>query len=261
MTTESRDALGELLTLLASGEPASRASLLVKVARDDQMLGRQGRARGLIERELADCSDSAARCVLHLALCLDHWFSREPEQVRSTAMIALDEAREANRPELVAEAVAQVALGECELGAAGEALLWLDAGQRLVDGLAEEPLAQRIECLGVLGHANRSLDRYENACALFERALQLVPATGQERLLVPLTVGLATTNVNLGRLDKARAQGEAARSAAPRCATRACIFGASWSSAAPRSPAESSARRWSPEPAPRHMRRTAGTRC
>jgi ATP/maltotriose-dependent transcriptional regulator MalT len=178
------------------------------------MLGRQGRARRLIERELAACSDSTARCVLHLALCLDHWFSREPEQVRSTAMIALDEARAANRPELVAEAVAQVALGECELGATGEALLWLDAAQRLVDGLGEEQLAQRIDCLGVLGHANRSLDCYENACALFERALQLVRATGQERLLVPLTVGLATTNVTLGRLERARAQGEAARSAA-----------------------------------------------
>jgi DNA-binding NarL/FixJ family response regulator len=214
LTAESREVLARLLALLPARDRELRAGLLVMVARDDQMLGRQGRARRLVERELTDVRDSAARCVLHLALCLDHWFSLEREQLRSTAMLALDEARAADRPELVAEAVAQVALGECELGATGEALIWLDVAQRLIDGLSDEQLAQRIDYLGVLGHANRSLDRYDAAAALFERALQLVRETGQERLLVPLTVGLATVAVNLGRLDKARALGDAARSAA-----------------------------------------------
>jgi ATP/maltotriose-dependent transcriptional regulator MalT len=134
---------------------------------------------------------------------VDHWYSREPELVRDCAARALDEALIASRPELVAVAVAHVALGDCERGATGEALIWLDAAQRLVDGQSNEQLARRIGGLGVLGHANRCLNRYDRAAALYERALHIVRETGQEAYLVPLTAGLATVNMHLGRLDEA----------------------------------------------------------
>jgi DNA-binding NarL/FixJ family response regulator len=213
-TGESRKVLSRLLALLREDEPELRAKTLVMVARADQLLGRQGRARRLVDQELSVSRDPASRCLLRLALCVDHWYSREPELLLACATQALDDAQLAERPELAAEAVAQVALGECERGACGAARTWLDAAQRLTDGMSDELLAQRIEILGVLGHANRSLDRYDRAAALFERALQIARDTGQAGFIVPLTVGLATVDVNLGRLDAALGESEAARDSA-----------------------------------------------
>jgi DNA-binding NarL/FixJ family response regulator/tetratricopeptide (TPR) repeat protein len=213
-TQESRRVLGDLLELLPEGQPEVRARVMMMVARADQMLGRQGRARQLIENELSVSQDSASRCILRLATCVDHWYSREPELVRASATQALDSALEAGRPELAAEAVAQVALGACECGATDEARIWLDAAQRLVDGRSDEQLAGRLDGLGVLGHANRALDRYDRAAALFERGLQIARDTGRDGFIVPLTVGLATVDVNLGRLDEALAGSRVAIEAA-----------------------------------------------
>jgi DNA-binding CsgD family transcriptional regulator/tetratricopeptide (TPR) repeat protein len=211
---ESRDVLERLLAMLPDEEADLRARVILMIARADQMLGRQGRARRMVDDEIASSENPASRCVLRLALCIDHWYSRKPLLVGSCAMAALNDARAAERQELIAEAMAQAALGSCESGATEEALLWLDAAQWVVDGLRDEQLAHRIECLGVLGHANRSVDRYDRAAALFERALRIVRETGQEWFLVPLTVGLTNVNVGLGRLDRAVADAEAARSAA-----------------------------------------------
>jgi DNA-binding NarL/FixJ family response regulator len=211
---ESRDVLDGLLALLPAGETELRAKVVAMVMRADQMLGRQGRARQLVERELAEASDPASRCMLRLALGMDHWYSREPELVQSSAMQALDDAQLADRPELVAEAVAQVALGTCESGATGEAAMWLDVAQRLVDGLTDQQLAQRIEGLGVLGHTNRSIDRYERGAAMFERAFRIAHESGQDAFLIPLKTGLASVYIHLGQLDRAIAASDAGREAA-----------------------------------------------
>jgi hypothetical protein len=79
------------------------------------MLGRQGPARELITRALRDSHDSASTCALRLAVGIDHWYACEPALLGSSALRALEEARIARRPDLVAEAVAQVALAACEL--------------------------------------------------------------------------------------------------------------------------------------------------
>jgi DNA-binding NarL/FixJ family response regulator len=138
----------------------------------------------------------------------------EPELLGSSALRALEEARIADRPDLVAEAVAQVALAACEHGATRDALTSLQEAQRLVDGLTDEQLAQRIEGIAVLGHVATKLDRYDHALGLFERALQIARASGQDWWLVPLTVGRASVNVRLGRLDEALADSDAARDGA-----------------------------------------------
>ncbi len=213
-SAQSREVLGRLLAMLPDGESELRARVILMIARVDQMLGRQGRARRMVNDEITSSSDPASRSVLRLAVCIDHWYSRDSKLVRSSAMAALDDARAAERGELVAEAIAELALGACETGAVGEAMLWLDAAQWVVDGLQDEQLAHRIECLGVLGHANGAVDRYDRAAAHFERALRIVRETGQQWFLVPLTVGLTNVNVCLGRLDQAVADADAARSAA-----------------------------------------------
>lgn len=212
-TAESREVLDRLLALLPDDDPELRANVLVMVMRADQQLGRQGRSRRLVDEELQASANSASRCMLLLALCVDHWYSRESKLVRSCALKALDEARAADRPELAAAAVAQVALGACEDGDMDEAVMWLDAARRLMDGLSDAQLAVRIEALGMLGHAKRSIDDYVGAAAAFERALRIARATGQEGFLVPLTVGLASIDVHLGRLDRALAESDAAREA------------------------------------------------
>ena len=213
-TAHSREVLGRVLALLPDGEPELRAKVVVMIARADQMLGRQGRGRELIEQALRDSRDSASTCVLLLAVGIDHWHAREPELLRSSASRALQQARIAARPQLVAEAVAQVAVAACEQGATGDALTCLQEAQRLVDGLTDDQLAQRIEGIAVLGHVATKLDRYDHALALFERALQIARASGQDWWLVPLTVGRATANVRLGRLDEALVDSDGARDAA-----------------------------------------------
>jgi predicted ATPase len=213
-TAQSREMLGRVLALLADGEPELRAKVVVMVARADQMLGRHGRARQLIDRALRESQDSASTCVLLLAVGIDHWHAREPELLRASALRALEQARIADRPQLVAEAVAQVALAACEDGATGDALERLDEAQRLIDSLTDEQLAPRIEAITVLGHVATKLGHFDHALQLFERALQIARATGQDWWLVPLIVGRAVVNVRLGRLDEAFADSDVARDAA-----------------------------------------------
>jgi tetratricopeptide (TPR) repeat protein len=212
-TTHSREVLGRVLALLPDGKHELRAKVVVMIARADQMLGRKGRARQLIQRALCDSRDSASTCVL-LALGIDHWYAHEPELLRSSASRALEQAQIAGRPQLVAEAVAQVALAACEHGASGDALTWLDEAQRLVDGLTDQQLAQRIEGIADLAHVNTNLGRYDHALALFERALQIARATGQDWWLVWLRFGMAMVKLCLGRLDEATADSDAARDGA-----------------------------------------------
>jgi ATP/maltotriose-dependent transcriptional regulator MalT len=213
-TAQSREVLGRVLALLPDGELELRAKVVVMVARVDQMLGRHGRARQLIERALCDSQDSASTCVLLLAVGIDHWHARKPELLRSSALAALQQAQIANRPQLVAEAVAQVALAACEQGATGDAVTRLQEAQRLVESLTDEQLAQRIEGINVVGHVATKLGRFDHARELFERALQIARASGQDWWLVPLTVGKAIVNVRLGRLDEALADSDGARDAA-----------------------------------------------
>ena len=139
----SREVLGRVLALLADDEPELRANVVVMIARANQMLGHQGRARQLVERALHDTQDDASACVLRLATGIDHWYSREPELLRSCALQALELARRADRPELVAEAAAQLVLAASEHGTSGDALTWLQEAQRLVDGLSDDQLATR----------------------------------------------------------------------------------------------------------------------
>ena len=73
----------------------------------------------------------------------------------------------------------------------------------LVDQLTDEELATRLDAALIVGWSEVHSDRFDDAATHFERGLDVIRATGQGQLLVPMKVGLVAVFCLQGRLREA----------------------------------------------------------
>ena len=200
---ESAEALGEVLDLLPSGEPA-RAGVVAYCAGVEHLLGRHSQARARLREAYHGLVEPGSREGVALAIELSGSCAYESsaEEGRSWAQKALDGSRAlGDRPmEAVAAALlsyfgyAQGLPADPELAVAADLTMALD----------DTLLATRLDLPIYLCFTEAQFERFEEAIALCERAARVSRATGQGAYLAGTMTAKAYALMLSGRLTEAK---------------------------------------------------------
>ena len=200
---ESRDTLRQLLALVEPSASAIRIRLAALAALVDHLLGNHREAQALLLEARAelppDHPHEAAE--IHLELAYGCFFDAHWEEMRAWAQEGL--SVEHDDPALVASGEAIASLAAYGLGDVGAARAAADRGAALVDRLADERLAGRLEATCWLGWAQFATGELEGALRHARRGIDVSEATGQEHLLVPMRIVAAMAALALGRAEEA----------------------------------------------------------
>jgi DNA-binding CsgD family transcriptional regulator len=202
---EARAALLQSIELLPPDSGALRVRLTAACAGIEQLLGRHAEAHARLEGSLAALDDqrSPQAASLMITLALDAFFRQENAASQEWAMRALDVAREVGDAPLIAAAGAAVALACAFVESTETAEHYRVEAAALIDGMADEELAVRLDAIAYLTGAEVYLDRFEEAAAHGRRGLALARATGQGALL-PMLIQASSTGLAVqGRLVEA----------------------------------------------------------
>lgn len=199
----ARTTLLEAIDLLPPEANARRVELITSCAAVENWLGHSESAHrrlldaweGLPER------DTAEAAALAIELTVDGLYALDFEQVFPMGERALAIAEALDDAPLIAAAGAALSLGRLAHGDVDRAREYRDDAAARIDRLpdAEVPL----EALFYLGWVESFTERVDAAAAHFERGIEISRATGDGRLLVPLTIGSAVPKENRGRLAEA----------------------------------------------------------
>ncbi len=202
---ESRAAQLELLTVVSPENPVRGVRAIAACAGIEHLLGRHeaAHARLLDALEQLPDSDSADRVALMLDLAMDAYFGRDYERMRQWGTQALQAIPSLTDRPLTAAAHAVVCLADAYDGHIEDARRHGAEARRLVDALADNELAVRLDAAANLGAAEVYLDRYEDAVTHLMRGLTLGRTTGQGELFPLLTQELGVALSRLGRLGEA----------------------------------------------------------
>jgi ATP/maltotriose-dependent transcriptional regulator MalT len=185
---ESHSALLEGISIVPADSVALRARLIRACAGVEHLLGQQEQAHDRLEtalRALSD-SDSPEAVALMIELALNGFYRTEYQSMLEWAQPAVSAARHVGVPPLTAAAVAMLALADAMTGAGERFEADLSEAASLVDSLADDELAERLDAAAWLAGAELYLDRYAEADAHASRALTLGRATGQGELFLVL---------------------------------------------------------------------------
>jgi DNA-binding NarL/FixJ family response regulator len=213
---ESRQTLWDVLGELPSEHPELRAKAATFIARIDHVLGRQGEARSLLERTLAELPEprSPEAAMLTLELVMDHLFTAEFEAMRPLADRALELARELGDPLLEAGAWAGVAQAAQNLGDIPTSLDAARRGGAILDSLDDAQCASLLETFWWLSTAEDVLELWDDGLRHMERGIRLTRTFGVNFVFVALTQALAVALGWHGPLGRAREAAQAAVDAA-----------------------------------------------
>ena len=178
---ESHASLLESLALVPEEAGTMRVRLIAACARLEHVLGWHVDARARLERSLAEFSDprSAEAVTLMIELAADGMWRMEYQAMRPWAAHAVEHATRLGDPALMAEALAIRAVAGALTGAAKDGKADRDAAAELVDALADEEIAPRLDGLAHLALAELYLDHFEALERHAARALAIGRATGQ----------------------------------------------------------------------------------
>ena len=159
----------------------------------EHLLGRHKQARVHLESALAGLQDPASpeATALMIELAVDCVYTGQYEAMRGWAARAVEAAAGGDRA-LVAAALGVRALADALRGAIPQARMHRDAAAELIDELADEELARRLDALVHLATAEMYLDEFEASGRHAERAMRIGRATGQGDLF-PLIVPMLGT--------------------------------------------------------------------
>ena len=158
-----------------------RIRIAVACAGVERLLGRHTQARARLESALAELHepDSPEAVALMLELASDCLLRMDYDAIGGWAARAHAVAETLDDPALTAASRAMQALGAAMTGAVSEAQLQCDGAAELVDGLADDDVARRLDSLAHLATAEMYSDRFEASGRHAERALAIGRATGQ----------------------------------------------------------------------------------
>lgn len=139
-----------------------------------------------------------------LDLSMDAYYTLDYEQMAEWGARALELSQQLFDRPLRAAAHAAVCLGDAYGNRIASAEAHHSEARRLVDSLADDELAQRLDAVANLGGAEIYLGPYTDAVRHLERGLALGRATAQAQFFPILTQGVGVTLMFLGRLDEAR---------------------------------------------------------
>jgi ATP/maltotriose-dependent transcriptional regulator MalT len=201
-----RETVGEILPHLAADQPAHVAAV-AQMGAIDHLLGNYEEANALLRATLERLppAPAAEGAALLLELAAGSYFESDWTGMSEHAEDARRYAQECCRNGYQGEAGSMVALAACALGDAPTAGDELAAAADLIDALDADQLAPHLDASFWLGVGEIHLGRYAKAVRHLERALEISRRTGQGYMLVQLHVGLASTFVLSGRLEKAHA--------------------------------------------------------
>lgn len=123
---------------------------------------------------------------------------------------ALDGARSLGVDPLAADAAAQRALADYQLGRTVDALGYLAEAAESVDALPDQAFAGQVEVLSHLGHAENVLGRERDALCHVDRGLAIARRTGRGYVVPLLRSTRTRALLHQGRLAEAAEEAEAA---------------------------------------------------
>lgn len=213
---EARQTLLDTITAMPADQHELRARAVTFVARLDQALGRQGEARVLLERTLAELPDarSEAGARLELELVLDQLVTGDLAPMRDRARAVLALAQELGDPLLEAAAWAGIAHAEQNLRDVPASLEATTRSAALLDSLDDAACAPLLETFWWLASAEDVVERWDDCLRHVDRGIRLARAHGVGFVLVTLTNTLAVTLGWQGVLTRARETAQATVDAA-----------------------------------------------
>ena len=203
---DARATLVGVVEALGPDHVALRARAATFIARIDHALGRQGEARSLLERTLAELPDprSPAAAALHLELVMDHLFTVRHAEMRERAARALALAQGLSDPLLEAASWAGVAHAAQNGGDIPGSIEAARRGGAILDGLDDARCAPLLEAFWWLASAEDVLERWDAGNAHIDRGLRLARTYGVSFVFVALTHTRAVTLGWQGSLARAR---------------------------------------------------------
>jgi len=231
---DAAEVLVRARSLPAASDPAVNAWLVVRAGRVYNLLGQHDRAADLLHPTLASLPDRSGREVLALTLELAQvalWRQDYDAMLRLTDQ-ALDGARFLGADPLSADAAAQRAFADYQLGHTTDALGYLVEAVEIVDALPDQAFAGRVEVLSHLGHAENVLGRERDALRHVDRGLAIARRTGQGYVVPLLRCNRTFSLLHQGRLAEATAEAESALEGALTVANdmfrTMALLGATW---------------------------------
>ncbi len=199
-----RTTLLEAIDLLPAGDAVRRVELTTLCAAVEHWLGRHEDAHRRLARAWDELPDgaTAAAAALGTELAVDALYDLELKAAIEAGAGALENAKAVGEPGLIATAAAALCLAEACAGRLDDARGHHEEAVAL-DGLTDAELAPRLEALYYLAWAETYLERYADAIAHSERGIAIARATGEGRLLVPLTLVRCFPYEMQGRLAEA----------------------------------------------------------
>ena len=202
---QCRATLLDAVDLLPAAAAAQRVELTAMCAAVEHWLGRHDEAHRRLVRAWEELSDrsTAAAVALQIELAVDGLYEHDFEQVIEAGGRALATAHTVGDRGLIAAAASALCFGEAAGGRIETAGGHRAEAVALVDALSDAELAPHLDALFHLGWAETYLEHYDEAVARFERGIAVARATGQGRLLVPMTLGKNFPFEMQGRLAEA----------------------------------------------------------
>jgi ATP/maltotriose-dependent transcriptional regulator MalT len=202
---DSHGALLDALEIVPGDAHALRARLARACAGVESNLGQQEQARERLTAALASLPDqgSPEAVALMLELIVNALWRTEHEKMHAAAERALRAAKNLGDAPLTAAALAELALADSILGAAGRAESNRSEAAALVDALTDDELARHLEAAAWLSGVELYLDRYADGEGHANRALAVARATGQGELFLLLVATLGGLLRQRGKLAEA----------------------------------------------------------
>jgi ATP/maltotriose-dependent transcriptional regulator MalT len=202
---EAHDALLECLRLAPADLTSPRVRLIAACAGIEQILGRADEARARLEETLAGLGDAAspAAAEVMVDLGVGAFHTLDFERSHAWGHRALAVATALDDAPLTAAAAAIAALSLAFSGAGQAAEHDRERAAALVDAMADDALAVRLDAIAHLATAEGYLDRFEPALAHARRGIAVARASGQDQLFPVLILAVNTALFGLGRFTEA----------------------------------------------------------
>jgi ATP/maltotriose-dependent transcriptional regulator MalT len=201
----ARETLIEAIELASEDGPVPRVRLIGACAGIEQLLGRREEAHRRLMAALEDLSDEPTpqAASLMIDLSLDCFYGMDYEGMVDWARRAVATSRTVGERPLLTASSGLLAFAATLPLYIEEAEVAAREATELVDSMADEELALRLDAVGHLAGAQFYLGQYEDALRHAERGLAVARATGQGELFPILVQGTGNILFTTGRLAEA----------------------------------------------------------
>jgi tetratricopeptide (TPR) repeat protein len=202
---DSHGALLDALGIVPYESHATFARLTRACAAVETLLERHEQAGDRLAKALGSCPapDSPEAVAILIELAMNGFWRSSYEVMHQSAERAVHAARRLSDVPLTAAALAVCAMADSMMGAVERAESDRAEAASLVESLFDTELAQRLDAAGLLAGAELYIDRYAEADAHAERALNVARATGHGELFLMLVQILGRVWFVRGKLVQA----------------------------------------------------------